>query len=246
MKIRNLKTHWLFVLGFVAFHALPVLAQPSLGDAQPTEPQAATSPAPESAQASSVPTTVNAPTPSQPSLSSTSNPTPPAVLGDNKEIPSADSVLSKLKQNSSPVTVSDMIAAQDVISRLDIISQIEDKMAKIEEARNKRVSAAPVPPPAPPVHESAQASAAAIEALKEATPPMPMPAHSPEPGNAQVLTVSGGEGNYSALIQVEGNRLNVRSGTAVPGMGIVTSINPKEVIITRKNGKTAKLSFTEY
>lgn len=188
-------------------------------------------------------------------------PTQPSASASAKEVSTPESVLKKLKENASPVTVGDMIAAQDVIARLDIISQIEEKMAKIEDARNKRemASAASTPSQAQlqpsginnavPSAQTIQQDEAAMEALRKASQKLPRhnSSGSQEPSdiNAQVLAVTGSEGSYSALINYQGNQMNVSPGNSLPGAGTVTRINAREVVITGKNGKETKLTFTQ-
>ena len=236
-----------------------VLASSSAWSQAPTTPPPAAAPA-----AGVVPMSVNAPAPTTPSagpaLITPGAPTTPGSPTDPnatpkaadsmpalpKEAPTADAVLEKLKQNTSPVTVGDMIQAQDVMTRLDLIGQIEDKMAKIEDARNKRMPAAPpTPAPAAMPTPSAQDTMAALQALKQATPASSSMPSMTGPANAQVLTVSGTDGDYSALIMVDGHQLNVRAGNTIPGLGTIKSIDSKEIVITKKDGKSVNLGFTQ-
>ena len=199
--------------------------------------------------------------PASPAIPSTVSPAPspqtalepgtakPSVDSDPmKEVLSADSVLNKLKQNTEPVTINDMIAAQDVLTRLDLISQIESKMAKIDDDRMKRLQSTTAVGSSTGLGSSSAAStfnnAAAMYALQQAGS-MPSLSSYTSNGSPQILAITGTEGSYSALLQVGSNQLNVNNGGTIPGLGVVSSITPKEVEVTKPNGKTVKLTFTQ-
>jgi hypothetical protein len=191
----------------------------------------------------------NAPAPMTPNSTDPTQVSAP-ISDTAKEVPSPDSVLTKLKQNASPVTINDMIEAQDVLTRLDLIGQIEDKQAKIDDLRNKNgggfggmgQNSNPAPinqAPPPPI-----VNTAALDALREASASSPsLPPVSS--GSTQILTINGSDGNYSALLQHDGHQLNVKVGSAVLGLGTISSIDPKQIVITKPDGKTTKLGFTE-
>jgi len=206
------------------------------------QPAPATTPAiaPASTLASAAPTPDFSPPRPAPLASS-----PDGVIGGE----SINSVMDRLKQNSSPLTLNDMTAAQDVLARLDLLTQIEERLSKLEEAQKKHKNGGELASTYPSMGSSRRhdsepsvSDIAALTALSDATGKLSTPGLPGIPTSPHVFAISGTGGLYSAVLEVDGHRFTVKEGAMVPNIGTVIAINATGVRVDNR-GKTSNLPF---
>jgi type IV pilus biogenesis protein PilP len=149
--------------------------------------------------------------------------------------PAVSAVLDRLKQDSTPLSISDMSMAQDTLARLNLLKEIEEKLTAIEEQRVKRQvgsmmgMALPVPGSGIPVNMPAgQYAMMSGAASADPTP--------------KVMAISGAGGKYTAIISADGRRVNAKVGSTLPDGSRVTKISGTGVEVKNK-GKVSKLAF---
>lgn len=236
MKRSSLNLSLLTGVALFAFAvSAPALAQTSLPSDSPAEMSMTTPEAPV-VPSTSAPASPAAPAVSPVTVPSTMTPT----TSDASSDPAVSAVLDRLKQDSTPLSISDMSAAQDALARLNLLSEIETKLSQIEETRQKRqfgnfsgmnMGAMPLP----------EMGGAGMMPMNNAFGNFGKSTSSSDP---QIVSISGAGGTYRAILQVGSRTINAKSGTVLPDGSKVTNISSNGVSVSKK-GKTSKLSFAE-
>lgn len=224
MKTSNLKTK-LSLLAGAALLALPMAAV-----AQETLPADSTAIGAQPEMAISTPTVTETP-------KTTAVPSTLSVVGSEASTdPAVTAVMDRLKQDSTPLSISDMSAAQDALARLNLLSEIEQKLTQIEETRQKRQLGAFTPMGAMPLPGNAMIDPASM-------PPGMNPAafagfDNAEDDKPQVVSITGAAGTYRAVINDNGRNSTVKSGSVLSDGSKVSSINASGVTVNKKGKKT--------
>lgn len=114
-------------------------------------------------------------------------------------------VMEQLNTMGGDMSLGDLAKAQQAMARLEMLLQVENKLAEIEKARRERAEEAD------PIGAAARRSA--VESIVPTT-------------GYSVLRVAGTQGDYSAiLIDPSRNLIGVRSGSTLPNGGQVLSIS---------------------
>lgn len=190
------------------------------------------------------PAEMNMTTPEQPATTAPSVPSnlsPTTTSSDTSADPAVSAVLDRLKQDSTPLSVSDMSAAQDALARLNLLNEIEQKLAQIEETRQKRQLGS---------FGSMSGMGALPLPTGSASLPMPKGGNFPgfgavtDDGTPSITAITGAGGNYHATLSMDGRTINVKNGSILPDGSKVTNISADGVSVSKK-GKTSKLSFSQ-
>ncbi|HRJ12705.1 MAG TPA: hypothetical protein PKW15_05625, partial [Alphaproteobacteria bacterium] len=142
MKTNNLNKSLFIAAALMLTVSGAAFAQTSLTQEGETVTPDMTMSTPETPAAPATPT-VNVPS-TMPTVTS-------STASDASSDPAVSAVLDRLKQDSTPLSISDMSAAQDALARLNLLNEIEQKLSQIEETRQKRQYGAFAPMGAMPV-----------------------------------------------------------------------------------------------
>ncbi len=227
----------------------PVAGSPVAASPVPGTSAAATSAAPTQLNINGVtPAVTGTPNAAMPADGQpTTAKTPGAAANTNTNIandPVITNVIDRLKQNTAPLSLGDMAAAQDTLARLNLLGDIEQKLSQIETARTQRegVSAGagmgasalpnlPLPPAASNMPPLAMTAMPDMSAFADT--------------GSTVDHISGTNGNYNAAIKIDGRPMIVRRGTVLPSGARVTDVSATGVKIKSKAGHNETLSFSE-
>jgi type IV pilus biogenesis protein PilP len=171
--------------------------------------------------------------------------TAPGMAGTNTTgdaDPAVTAVLDRLKQDSTPLSISDMSAAQDALARLNLLGEIEQKLSQIEETRMKRqfggamnFGAMPMPGVAAPIPMGMQSAANPMTTAVEPTK---------SDDEIQIISITGAAGKYQATLNSQGRTIVAKNGMVLPDGSKVTNIGVNGVSVQKK-GKTSKLCFVQ-
>jgi len=257
MKTNNLKA--LLLAAALVVDSTPLWAQTPV----PAATAPANTPAPTAVvntttpPTTSVPTTISPPTAiaSAPVAAvappaSTALPTTPALPDSNALTstgqgtdPAITAVLDRLKQDTTPLSISDMSSAQDALARLNLMNEIEQKLSQIEETRAKRLGVAGMAG----LDVGSGGSLAPQQVLNQASSGFGgngATSHHRNSSNAQILAISGASGRYSATIDWNGREMIVKPGSFLPDGSKIAKVGADEVV-TISHGKSTTLSFAE-
>jgi len=251
MKTNNLKV--LLLTAALVIGSTPLWAQTSV-PATPTvvasTPALSTAPVPTTVSPATVPpvapapVVAMAPTPAPTTLTTATPPLPDsnALMSTGQGTdPAITAVLDRLKQDTTPLSISDMSSAQDALARLNLMNEIEQKLSQIEETRAKRLGVAGMAG----LDSGSVGSLAPQQVLNQASGfggGAPSRHHSSS--NAQILAISGASGRYSATIDWNGREMIVKPGSFLPDGSKVIKVGADEVV-TAFHGKNTTLSFAE-
>lgn len=137
---------------------------------------------------------------------------------------SVKEVMHHLNNSVENVTINDLNSARQAIAKIDILIELEKKMAELEKIRQERENK--VMPAALP------ASALTPGQTTEAALPMPMG------GNVDLVRVIGITGHYRAIIKAgyDGNK-TVDVGDALSNGEIITAISTTSMTLDRRGMK---------
>jgi len=259
MKTNNLKA--LLLAAALVTGSTPVWAQTSVPATAPASAPASSTVAstttpptmsavPTTISPAAVPPAASAPVgamvpPASPTLTQTTSPLPDSnaltSTGQGTD-PAITAVLDRLKQDTTPLSISDMSSAQDALARLNLMNEIEQKLSQIEETRAKRLGVAGMAG----LDAGGGGSLAPQQVLNQASGFGGGGATSRHhsSSNAQILAISGASGRYSATIDWNGREMIVKPGSFLPDGSKVIKVGADEVI-TASHGKNTTLSFAE-
>jgi len=164
---------------------------------------------------------------------------PPVDKKDVKDFDSLDikvpdsvkTIMKHLGTATQDVTLDDLNAAREAIAKLDVLIDIEKRLADLDKIRREREGKS--------MMQSIPASALA----------MPSPATSFQPANIQsmpsqgsitdVIQITGSNGNYAALVKEGVDKHYIHTGDRLSDGSIVLAITPGGVELTK--GKTKHL-----
>ena len=187
----------------------------------------------------SAPVPASLPAPTNQMLGSTHSVADGAPLTASASVdPAISSVLDRLKQDSAPLSLSDMSAAQDALARLNLLNEIEQKLAQIDETRAKRMgvmglagmgdgSFGSLPPQS--VLNSAMGGRAYRPGQSSST-------------ETEIVAIGGASGAFTATLSIGGRQIIAKTGTVLPDGSKVISIGV-DGVSTLNHGKKSKLSF---
>ncbi len=232
MKTNNLKTALL--LGATFLLALPALSWSQTAVTSPTTAPITSAPA-------SVPTAL--PVTSPPAAAPVMPATPTAGVNPDAagSDPAVTAVLDRLKQDTTPLSISDMSSAQDALARLNLMNEIEQKLSQIEETRAKRLGLEGM------ADLGGAGSLGAQQVFNDASGIGGSVSHrrsAPLEPQAKIQSISGASGRYNATVNFEGRQIIVKNGSFLPDGSRIARITATGVTISR-NGKKSTLSFAD-
>jgi type IV pilus biogenesis protein PilP len=164
----------------------------------------------------------------------------PAIVGQ---------VMENLQQSQSSVSVEDLSRAQDALTRLDLLLQIEKKIVEIKKTQDDRESGGngamlgQIPASALVMPGQMGASVDASSTPVMSSPVISSAPATPAASSYEIEQISGTNGSYSALLTTpEGDRKTVREGDKLDGR-TVQSVSLDGVQLSpmkgaKKGGKT--------
>lgn len=242
MKTNSLKSiAWVMGVAILGMPLQPIWAQQPVGAAATPETVTPASPSSPTASAPSAlvaaPTSVTPATPGTaliPPLPGPSGAMMEGMPGDSTATdPAVTALLDRLKRDSTPLSISDMSAAQDTLARLGLLLEIEKKLADVQEAHAKREMAG----------MSGDQDLSSSQVLNDAT--SQSFGHSNRKAKntsseMKVVTIAGASGRYSAILDVDGNQIVAKTGTVLQDGSKVTAISASGVTV-RGDGRTKTL-----
>jgi len=211
---------------------VPSAAAGSVQTVPLSSPKMPSAPSPIVASAAQTAGAMEIPNP-PPAFSGTRNETKTTDSGDIKVPDSVKAVVKHLGTATDNITLDDLNAAREAIARLDVLIDIEKRLAdldKIREEREKKSMAAAIP-----------ASALAMPTPShsfEAPPPSSRP-RSSSLNITDVVYIEGSNGHYAALVKEEAGTLLVHAGEHLQDGTVILAITPEGVEL--ENGNTKRL-----
>lgn len=181
----------------------------------------------------------NAPTglPGNPSLgNAANNPANNRAKITSLEGTITDSVKNTVKQLSTvdAVNLEDLNTARQVVAKLDLLIDIEKRLAELDKIHNDHSNEKSA---VPPILASALAPPTILPSMPK-IPHIESDMMGPS-GHTDVSRISGAAGHYVATIQGK----SVRVGDTLSGGDTVTAITAKDVTVKAKNGTTRHLKI---
>ncbi len=159
-------------------------------------------------------------------------PSPGGAAASEAPPPSTEEILRLLRRpNAQPLTISQMAAVNDAITRAEYVAQIEKKMAEMNLAVATGDGAAVAPAPV-----------TALSLPDRREPRRGGDLRSGEEVQPRVLRVLGARGHYAALVVVDGAQALVQPGDMVGDLRIA-SVAVSGVRATTQAGDVVTLSF---
>ena len=156
-----------------------------------------------------------------------------AATGSTAEDPAISAVVDRLRQDENRVSVGDLTAAQDTVTRLDLLLEIEKRITDIDKTRTERTGMGLLAMNSP----DQIAANMPKDSLNMPTGGSMTNGRSGNSGDFSVARITGRQNRFTAvLIGSDSKQITVQAGDTIPGGYKVDSISSNGVRVSSKSG----------